>query len=161
MPAACSCWPRMASAPASVEAGAQLILLARTMFDYAIYDVGHGLQSRLAQQAARTADRVVVVVRLDVPSLRLTRVLLNHLADLGTGTETLMLVANRFGQRRQVDWKQAENALGQTIHVWLPDDPATVNQALNLGRPVTEVARWARINRRLGALATLVNGKKS
>jgi pilus assembly protein CpaE len=148
-------------ASASGAACAQLIFLARTMYDYAVYDIGHGVQSPMAMQAARTADRVVVVVRLDVPSLRLTRTLLNRLADLGVSKESITLAANRFGQRRQVGWRQAEDALGLTVNVWLPDDPATVNQALNLGQPVTQISRWARLNRRLGELAHQVNGKKS
>ena len=147
--------------PTSVEACARIISLARGVFDLAVYDVGHGLQTPTAQEAVRTADRVVVVVRLDIPGLRLTRLLANRLADLGIGKESLTLVGNRYGQRGQLSWKQAEEALGSAIDIWLPDDPASVNQALNLGQPVAHAARWAKLNRRLGELAQRVNGKHS
>jgi pilus assembly protein CpaE len=145
-----------AGVPAPAEAGSHLIALARTIYDHAVYDLGHGLKTQLAQRAAQLADRVVVVVRLDVPSLRLTHLLLDRLADLGLSAEKLALVANRQGQRKQVGWKQAESAVGRAINVWLPDDPATVNQALNLGQPVTMVSRWGKMNRRLNALVELV-----
>jgi pilus assembly protein CpaE len=145
--------------PASAAASAQVIFLARTLFDLAVYDIGHGLQSEMAQEAARTADRVVIVIRLDVPGLRLTRMLMNRMADLGIARDSLTLVGNRYGQRGQVGWKQVEEALGVTIDVWLPDDPATVNQALNLGQPLSQTSRWGRLNRRLSELALLVNGK--
>jgi pilus assembly protein CpaE len=146
--------------PAPVEADAckQLMSLVRTMYDYAVYDAGHAAQTALAQQALRGADRVVIVVRLDVPSLRLTRSLLVRLADLGLPKESLTLVGNRYGQRQQLDWKKAEEALGVPMNVWLPDDPATVNQALNLGQPLLQVSSWAKINRRLGELAQHLNG---
>lgn len=146
---------------AGPEAAGQLIGLARTMYDFSVFDIGHGLQSELSQQAARLADRLLVVIRLDVPSLRLTRVLLSRIADLGIATESLTLAVNRYGQRRQVDWRKAEEALGAKIDAWLPDDSATVNQALNLGQPLLQVSGWAKINRGLTKLAGELNGKKS
>ena len=146
---------------AASEAGSQFVALVRTMYDYAVYDVGHGLQSALSQQAVRAADRLLVVIRLDVPSLRLTRELLNRIADLGVAKETLTLVVNRYGQSRQLDWKKAEDALGSKIDAWLPDDPATVNQALNMGQPLMQMSSWAKINRGLSKLATQLNGQKS
>ena len=140
---------------AGADAGRQLIALVRTMYDFAVYDVGHAAQAG-AQQAIRMADRVVLVVRLDVPSLRLTRALLNNLMDWGVTQQHLTLVANRYGQRGQINWKTVEEALGLPIAVWLPDDSATLNQALNLGVPVIEASRWSKLNRRFGELAAKI-----
>ncbi len=149
------------TAPTAPEAGGQFIGLARTMYEYAIYDIGHGLQSELSQQAVGAADRLLIVIRLDVPSLRLTRTLLNRVAELGVPKDAVTLVVNRYGQSRQLDWKKAEDALGAKIDAWLPDDPATVNQALNMGQPLMQMSSWAKINRGLSKLATQVNGRKS
>jgi pilus assembly protein CpaE len=150
-----------ASSTTAAEAGSQFVSLARTMYDYSVYDVGHGLQSELSQQTVRAADRLLVVIRLDVPSLRLTRVLLNRLADLGVANDALTLIVNRYGQSRQLDWRKAEDALGSKIDAWLPDDPATVNQALNMGQPLMQLSSWSKINRGLSKLAAQVNGQKS
>jgi pilus assembly protein CpaE len=149
------------AAAAAPESAGQLIGLVRSMYEYAVYDLGHGLQTELSQQAIRSADRLLVVIRLDVPSLRLTRTLLSRIADLGVPIESLTLVVNRYGQSRQLDWKKAEDALGSKIDAWLPDDPATVNQALNTGQPLLQMSSWSKINRSLSKLATQVNGQKS
>lgn len=146
------------ASPAESGAARQLVSLIRSMYDYAIYDIGHGVQTLLAQEAIQIADRVVVVVRLDVPSLSLTRNLINRLSDMGMPQENLIVVANRYGQRKQVAWKKVEQALGVKVNVWVPDDPATVNHALNLGLSLTQVSSWAKIIRRLDELAQHVNG---
>ena len=135
----------------------QLISLIRTMYQFAIYDIGHAAQTQLAQQAIRMADRVVVVVRLDVPGLRLTRNMMNRLTDLGVSPKQLVLVANRYGQRKQIGWRKVEEALGTPVTVWLPDDPGTMNQALNLGLPATQISSWSKLSRRLGELAQQVS----
>jgi hypothetical protein len=43
--------------------------------------------------------------------------------------------------------------------MWLPDDPATVNYALNLGLSLTQASSWAKIIRRFGELAHQLNGR--
>jgi pilus assembly protein CpaE len=141
----------------NTTASRQLTSLLRTMYDYAIYDVGHS-QTVAAENLIRHADRVVLVVRLDVPSLRITRNLLNRFTDWGVARERLTIVANRYGQRGQLGWRRMEESLGVTVDVWMPDDPATVNQALNLGVPVTQVSSWGKLIRRLHELAQQVNG---
>jgi pilus assembly protein CpaE len=148
-------------APPSFDAGAgkQLISLVRTLYEYAVYDLGHGTQTSLVQEAVRQADRVIVVVRLDVPSLRLTHAYLSHLADLGIPQHKLMVVANKYGQSQQVSWKKVEEAIGVKVDLWLPDDPATVNYALNLGLSLPQASSWAKIIRRFGELAHQLNGK--
>jgi pilus assembly protein CpaE len=145
--------------PFDSGAGKQLISLLRTMYAYGVYDLGHGMQSSLAQEALGAADRVVVVVRLDVPSLRLAHDYLIRLADMGVLSRNLTVVANKYGQSQQVGWKKVEEAIGVKVDVWLPDDPATVNYALNLGLSLPQASSWAKISRRFGELAHHLNGR--
>ena len=140
-------------------AGKQLISLVRTMYEYSIFDIGHGMQSTLAQEAARNADRVVLVVRLDVPSLRLAHDYLIHLANMGISPHNTTVVANKYGQSQQVGWQKVEEAIGVKVDMWLPDDPSTVNYALNLGLSLPQASSWAKIIRRFGELAHQLNGK--
>jgi Flp pilus assembly CpaE family ATPase len=146
--------------PEGAEACKQLVSLLRTMYEYAVYDIGHGVQTPLAQQAVKLADRVVLVVRLDVPGLRLTRGLMNRLTDMGLAPSKLVLVANRYGQRKQIGWRKVEEALGTSVHVWLPDEPGIVNQAMNLGLPLTQAAGWSKFGRRLNDLALAAASRK-
>jgi pilus assembly protein CpaE len=138
------------------NASRQLVSLIRTMYDFAVYDIGHLSNQAPAEQLARLADRIVLVVRLDVPSLRLTRDLLNHMTDLGIPRERLTLIANRYGQRGEIHWRKMEEALGVSFDIWMPDDPGTVNQALNLGSPIAEISSWSKLVRRMNDLAKQV-----
>ncbi len=148
-----------AAAPFEAGSGKQLISLVRTMYEYAVYDLGHGMQSVVAQEAARNADKVVLVLRLDVPSLRLAHDYLIHLANMGIPRQNLIVVANKYGQSQQVNWNKVEDAIGAKVDIWLPDDPATVNYALNLGLSLPQASSWAKLIRRFGDLAHQLNGK--
>jgi pilus assembly protein CpaE len=140
------------------EAVRQTLVLLRSQFDYTVLDLGHA-SNPAALEAVSLADVLALVVRLDVPSLRLTRELIPSLWDWGVPVEKVFAVANRYGQRRQLPWKQAQQALGLAIQAWIPDDPATVNQALNHGQPLIRTARFAAITRSFGKLASRFQGK--
>jgi pilus assembly protein CpaE len=141
--------------PAAMQ---QTVLLLRHLYEFSVLDLGHAV-SETSLTALRLADTVVAVLRLDVPSLRLSRQLLRQLAERGIPESKVRAVANRYGQRHQVSAKQIEEAVGAPIRLWVPDDPGTLNQALNHGKPLIQTARHARITRRLDQLAQQVNGR--
>ncbi|HZT79837.1 MAG TPA: hypothetical protein VFA26_06435, partial [Gemmataceae bacterium] len=109
-------------------------------------------------QALRLCNRVVVVVRLDVPALRQTRQLLKQLGERGVPSQQVVLVANRYGERGQLPWKRAEEALGAKFAEYVPDDPGKLNSALNQGQPVVRTSPYASVTRRLRKLADLLAG---
>ena len=84
--------------------------------------------------------------------------MMNRLTDLGLAPKQRILVANRYGQRKQIGWRKVEEALGVPVDVWLPDDPGRVNQAMNLGLPLTQVSSWSKFGRRLNEMAQQVAG---
>lgn len=146
-------------APFHEQAMRNLLILLRSMFDFTVIDLGHVLDAP-RRQALAMSDKVVVVLRLDVPSLRLSRQFVKHLEELGTGPERFHAVVNRFGQAQQFSWKKAQQAIGLTVAEWIPDDPARVNKAVNFGQPLVLVARGALITRRFASLAKQLNGIK-
>jgi pilus assembly protein CpaE len=147
----------LSAAPVEPPAMRHLALLLRTLFDWTVLDLGHSAHAA-AVEAMQLAEAVVVVTRLDVPALRLTRRYLNVLVDRGIVKERLRPVANFYGQRHQLGWKQAQDSLGMPIAAWLPDDPASLNQALNQGKPVVQMARGAKLSKKIHELAQQLNG---
>jgi pilus assembly protein CpaE len=133
----------------------QMLHLLRSQCECTVLDLGHRLGTA-AQEALKVADAVVLVIRLDVPALRLARRLLRSLLEQDVPQEKVRVVANRYGQSRQVGWKQAEEALGSKVHVWVPEDSGALNKALNQGQPLLSSAPRAKITRRLGELAALL-----
>jgi pilus assembly protein CpaE len=130
----------------------RLAVLLRNLSRVAVLDLGHALGDEHFE-ALRVCDRVVLVVRPDVPGLRQARRLLEECRLRGVPRERLWPVVNRHGQKGQVPWQDAEEALGVRFVAYLPDDAARLNQSLNLGRPLGLVNPRARICRRFAKLA--------
>lgn len=147
----------LTAAPVQPPAMRHLALLLRTLYEWTVLDLGHSAHAA-AVEAMQLADAVLVVTRLDVPALRLTRRYLNDLEERGIAREHLRPVANFYGQRKQLAWKQAQDALGLPIVAWLPDDPGLLNQALNQGQPVVQMARGAKLSKCIHQLAKRLNG---
>ncbi len=137
-----------------------LLVLLQTMFDYTVIDLGHQLDPT-RQEALAMAQRVVLVVNLDVPSLRLSRQFMNRAREVGLPVERFHLVANRYGQRRQFPWRRAQESLGLTVQEWVPDDSARINDALNHGRTVLQTYRRSAMGRSFERLARQLGGKSA
>ncbi len=144
-----------AALPLEKQAVRKLVVLLRTRFAASVLDLGHTLGEE-HYEALRLADAVGVIVRLDVPALRQARLLVRQLADTGVPVDRIRPIANRYGQRGQIIWKKAEEALGVKFAAYIPEDSGKLNDALNRGQPVVRVARYASISRRFTQLATLL-----
>jgi pilus assembly protein CpaE len=134
------------------------LLLMKTGYAAAVLDLGHILGEEHFE-AMKVCDSIVLVVRLDVPGLRQARRLLRLLSERGLPRERIRLVANRYGQRGQISWKKAEEALGAKFAEYVPEDSAAVNYALNQGQPLARARRRCSIVRRIGKLAASLNGR--
>jgi pilus assembly protein CpaE len=149
----------LAALPMEPEVMRRATVLLRTAFACTVLDLGHSA-GPADLEAMSLADEVVVVTRLEVPSLRLTRQYLRHLVQRGLAPEKLRVVVNRFGQRRQIGAARVEETLGLPPTGWIPDDPGTLNQSLNEGKPLIQLAPRASVTRRLDQLAGLLVGKR-
>jgi pilus assembly protein CpaE len=131
----------------------QLLLLLRSNCDVAVLDLGHAAKGALLK-ALLLCDAVALVTRLDVPGLRLTRQYLHDLVEGGAIQAKIHLVANRYGQRRQVAWRSIQESLGNNLGLsWLTDDPASINEALNHGQPLVQAAPRASLTKQVAKLA--------
>jgi pilus assembly protein CpaE len=151
--------PEILEVPAlDPQAVRKTVILMRTMFMATVLDLGHILSDE-HYEAMRLCDRVAIVVRLDVPGLRQARRLMQLCTEHGVPKERLRPVANRYGQKGQIAWKKAEEALGTKFLEYIPEDSAKLNQALNLGQPLVRASRHANISRRFTKLAHSLNGQ--
>jgi pilus assembly protein CpaE len=144
--------------PMDPQAVKKAVLLLKTIYRPVVLDVGHVLGEE-QYQALRLCDVIALVVRLDVPGLRQARRLLRGLEEQGVARACVRLVANRYGQKGQLGWKKAEEALGASFTEYLPDDSGKLNHALNKGVPLVSASRHSSIARRFAKLAHSLNGK--
>jgi pilus assembly protein CpaE len=77
----------------------------------------------------------LVVCRLDFTSLRNVRRILDHLAEADVPRNQIRLIVNRFGQPNELPVAEAEEALGDKVAFFVPDDARTINGANNTGVP--------------------------
>lgn len=127
-------------------------ILMRSVYPWTIVDAGHPHAAGVSEMVLHS-DSVVVVTRLDPPSLRLTRRYVQVLTAGGVADANIVVVANRYGQAGQVPWKKAEEALQVKVKAWLPDDSRSVNKALSDGKPITQVASRSSLAKELRKLA--------
>lgn len=144
--------------PIPAQAVRKSVILLRTIYTGAVLDLGQTLGEEQAE-AMRLCDTLAVVVRLDVPALRQARRYLRLLGDRGIPRDRIRLVANRYGQRGEVSWKKAEEAVGGAFAGYISEDAGKVNSAVNQGQPLVKVSRYAGITRRFFKLLEQLNGR--
>jgi pilus assembly protein CpaE len=81
------------------------------------------------------ATGIFLVCRLDFAALRNARDTLGQLKRLDIPRHRIQLVINRFGRANELPVSGAEDALGEKLTVFIPDDPRTINGANNVGIP--------------------------
>lgn len=124
----------------------QALTMARKLFPFVVVD----LEDCFHQEqivALRQATNVVVVFRLDFTSLRNARRILENLRDQEIPRQRIRLVVNRHGQPYELPVDEAEQALGETLTHFLPDDPKTFNRCNNSGVPVVLKNPMAKVSR--------------
>jgi pilus assembly protein CpaE len=135
----------------------QVLNLSRAVFPYVVADLDHAYRD-VQERAARQADVILLVIRLDFSALRNTRRILDHLEHLGVDKDRVRLVVNRYGRPKEVPAAKAEEALGIKIFHYVPDDPRAVNRANNNGTPFVLEVPSAKVSRSVTRLAMSVNG---
>jgi pilus assembly protein CpaE len=98
----------------------------------------------------------MLVARLDFTSLRNARRILEHFQDLDVPRERVRVVINRHGQANELPVDEAEEALGEKLAHFIPDDPKTVNGANNAGLPVVLRAPKMKVAQAISQLARTV-----
>jgi pilus assembly protein CpaE len=138
------------------EAARRLSILARLSHQISIILLGSHLGCE-ELEIMRLSDKVILVLRADVPAVRRARWALAKALDEGADRDRFVIVVNRWGQKGQLAKDQLEPGVGMSIAEYLPDDPRQLNRAANEGRLVQELGR-SRISRCLDALARKLTG---
>jgi pilus assembly protein CpaE len=142
----------------TAEGVGQALHLARSLFPYVVIDLDHSFRDEQLQ-VLRQADTVLLVIRLDFPSLCNARRTLDYLKQLNISRERVHLVVNRYGQPKEIPAAKAEEALACKVFHFVPDDPRTINRANNYGIPAVLESPSAKVSRSVTRLARSINGR--
>jgi pilus assembly protein CpaE len=112
----------------------------RGQFGTVVVDAGSTLDMRSLPLIGR-ADRVVMVVTPDIPSLRLLHSALQVMSDAGVVDDRMVFVVNHIYPRATIGPEQIEEHLGLKIGMSIPYDGELFVKAVNEGQPVVASAR--------------------
>jgi pilus assembly protein CpaE len=132
----------------------QAINLARTFFPFVVADLEDCFHEEQVI-TLRQATTILLVLRLDFTSMRNARRILEHFGDLDIARSRVRLVINRYGQPNELPVAEAEEALGEKLAHFIPDDPKTINGANNAGIPAVLKAPGAKVSQSFCQLAKL------
>jgi pilus assembly protein CpaE len=131
----------------------RLLQIARLHYDFIVIDMGRYINAT-AIRALDSADLICPVLQQSLPYLRDARRLLDIYASLGYRKEKIQCVLNRFESNAGLSLAEIERVLGQKIAQRIPNHFEIVNDSINQGRPVLQLARSSDISK---ALSTWVN----
>ena len=114
----------------------ELVLEAlRGSFDYVVVDGGSAMDER-AQVLQARADRVVVVVSPEIPTVRATRMLMEQLSEYEAPSERQVLVLNHIFAAGLVKREDLRRSLQAPIDIEIPYDALIYLKAVNEGIPL-------------------------
>lgn len=132
----------------------QMLDLLQEVFDYVLVDTASMLDE-LILSLVEKSDQVLMVVDMDLPSVKNAKLANDTLRLLKFSTSNIQLVMNRSNSKSKLDNKEIESALKMQIAAAVPSD-AAVAASVNEGRPVVEADPRSRVAKGFESVAKLV-----
>lgn len=129
----------------------QVVEKLRRLYPFVVVDTG-GVLDDVLLTLVDHADDVIVVVDMDLPSVKNARVALDILRAGGYPMERLRLVVNRINSKARLDLVELERSLGLRTAAAIPSD-RLVPQSVNEGVPVVALSPRSRVARAFTHLA--------
>lgn len=121
----------------------QVLDLLRSMFDFVVVDTASMLDELLLSLLEKS-DHVLMVVDMDLPSVKNAKLALETLRLLKFSTAKIRLISNRSNAKARLDDREIEGALKAQISARVPSD-GIVAASVNEGRPVVESAPKSKV----------------
>lgn len=134
----------------------QIVETLRGLFDYVIIDTASMLDELLLS-LLETSDQILMVVDMDLPSVKNAKLALETLRLLKFPTNKVSLVLNRSNAKARLDDREIEGALKSEIQARIPSD-GSVAASVNEGRPVVESAPKSKVAKGFEQVAEVVLG---
>jgi pilus assembly protein CpaE len=135
----------------------QMLDVLKENFDYVIVDTA-AMLDELILSLIEKSDDVLMLVDMDLPSVKNAKLALETLRLLKFSTSNVQLVMNRSNSKAKLETKEIEGALKMEIAASIPSD-AVVAASVNEGRPVVETDPKSKVAKGFESVAELIAGK--
>jgi pilus assembly protein CpaE len=133
---------------------AGLVDALRMSYGTVIIDAGSTIDMR-ALAVLERAERVVMPITPDIPSLRLLHAALQLMSETASLTDHTMFVLNNIYPKATIAGEQIEEHLGIRISLDVPYDGENFLRAVNEGQPLMTLARRSQAASAIKSLAEL------
>jgi pilus assembly protein CpaE len=138
----------------------RVVGLLRAAYTHVVMDLSKGF--RATDITAMTAsDMILLVVQLELSSLRNAVRLLMSLGNMDGLDQKVKIVVNRVGaEHQEITLKKAEETLGRPIYWQIPNDAKNMRASQSLGVPLVQHAPRCKLWQNMEGLADLLTGKE-
>ena len=136
------------SADIHVDQFSSLLQFVRQHYDFTIMDLGRQINP-VNVRALDVSDFIYPIFQQSLPFLRNGRRLFEIFSALGYRQEKIQIVINRFESSASLDAAEYERVLGQRVTHRIPNNHEIVNESINQGLPVLQMARSSPITKSL------------
>jgi pilus assembly protein CpaE len=126
-------------------------------FDYVLVDTASMLDE-LILSLVEKSDDILMVVDMDLPSVKNAKLALETLRLLKFSTANVRLVLNRSDSKAKLETKEIEAALRMEISASVPS-AGSVAASVNEGRPVVETDPKSKVSKGFESVAEMIAGK--
>ena len=142
--------PLEAMQPSQAEG---LIKTLKTMFDYVVVDLPRALVNWIEPVLGET-DQLIIVSDMTVPSVRATRRLMEFvLADNAQLPIEVVINHEKKPMIMRDHHREAAKALDVTFNYWIAHDPKAAREAVDYGKPLSEVSARSDIAKAIASMA--------
>jgi pilus assembly protein CpaE len=133
--------------------------LLKASFTHVILDLSKGF-TEVDVAALEMANEIVMVIQLDLPSLRNLVRLLSSFDEIAEIRDKVKIIVNRAGlESGQISLKKARETIGREIFSQIPNDYRTMVEVRNNGIPLIQHAPQAAITTAMVDLAERISGQ--
>jgi pilus assembly protein CpaE len=136
---------------------AEMLSLLRQHVRYTVLDLPHDFSPQ-ALAGLDAADRILLVVQQDIPSLKSAQIALRVFSDLDYEEDKVAVVVNRALDKSEIGQQDVETALKRPVFASLRNDYRTLAAIYNKGETVDAEAPESRLNEDLNELACRLTG---
>jgi pilus assembly protein CpaE len=132
----------------------------REAYDYVVLDPQHTFDA-ITLAALDQADDIVLVLTLDIPSIRSAQRALEIFDRLGYPRKKVSIIVNRWSKQIDLDLQQVERFLKEKVTGFVTSDYQTAVTSINLGQPLVQSEPSSKISIEIKRITATITGASS
>jgi pilus assembly protein CpaE len=124
----------------------ELLERLRKSYQHVVLDLPHTFDA-ITQVALDQADKIVLVLSLDIPAIRSVKHALQFFDRVGYPPSKIAVVVNRWSKRVDLDQRQVEEFLSRPVAGSILSDYQIVVNSINMGVPLVKSNASSKISR--------------